>query len=74
MKPDIQAACTLAGASLLFVDYDDLEENDPLKAIRSLPTLQIRVGETWKSFVANEYTLWEETLMIQSATEGSDDF
>ena len=65
MKPDVISACKLAGANLSFIDFDELEEEDPLKGVKSLPTLQIMVDGEWKSFGATEYSAWGEVLMSQ---------
>lgn len=76
MKPDVVEACRRAGATLIYVDYDELEEDSPMKAIKSLPTFQIRIGTDWKSFVANDYSDWEALLMSQAVAVSSntDDF
>lgn len=76
MKPDVVEACRRAGATLFYIDYDELEEDSPLKAVKSLPTFQILVGADWKSFVANEYPAWEALLMAQAVADSSknDDF
>lgn len=66
MKPDVVADCLIAGATLSYVDYDELEEDSPLKAITSLPTFQILVGTKWNSFSANEYSAWKDILMSQA--------
>lgn len=73
MKPDAIAACALAGTTLLFVDYDELEEDSPMKAIKSLPTFQILLNNEWKSFSANEYSAWEALLMAQAVANPSND-
>jgi hypothetical protein len=68
MKPDVVADCLIAGATLSYVDYDELEEDSPLKAITTLPTFQIRSGTEWKSFSANDYSSWKDFLMSQAVT------
>lgn len=65
MKPDVINACKFAGANLSFIDFDELEEEDPLKGVKSLPTLQLMVDKEWKSFGATEYAAWGEALLSQ---------
>jgi hypothetical protein len=44
IKPDVVSHCTLAGATLEHVNYDDWDEEDPRRAeIKSLPTILMSV-------------------------------
>ena len=41
IKPDLVRVCELAGATLTVLDYDQMEENDPIKIdVKSLPTIR----------------------------------
>jgi hypothetical protein len=75
IKPDVVEACRFAGANLVFIDFDEIEEDNPLKGVKSLPTMQILIDKEWKSFSANEYSDWNALLMSQAViSPANDDF
>jgi hypothetical protein len=62
LKPDVIATCALIGATVTVVDYDELEEDDPLKeSIKALPSLLFRraVDCDWQMYEANAFDEWK---------------
>ncbi len=68
IKPRVAELCHLAGAQLEEVNYDELEEDGPLKAsITALPTIRTLVereggGGTWASYTPKELLAWEDAM------------
>ncbi len=69
IKPDVEALCRTAGATFSVVDYDNLEERDPVKeAVKALPTIRMRVGNSpWSTYVPAEIESWK-SAMLSAAT------
>ena len=70
IKPRVVEVCRLAGATLEEVNYDELEEDDSIKAsVSALPTVRLlveqegRVGE-WKAYKPSELDAWEDTVKV----------
>lgn len=77
IKPDVVATCAMAGATLVYVNYDELDEATQA-TVTSLPTIRMRVGveEEWKSWTANTLTDWKATVMATASVvpTGDEDF
>jgi thioredoxin-like negative regulator of GroEL len=72
LKPDIAGLCAIAGRALTVVNFDELEEDDPMKvAVKSLPTILM----DGKSYTAASIEAWK-TAVVDSVTlsTGGDDF
>jgi hypothetical protein len=65
IKPDVVNHCTLAGATLDHVNYDDWDEEDPRRAeIKSLPTILMSVdgGKTHQVYTAATIEDWKVAI------------
>ena len=59
IKPDVEALCKTAGAIFTIVDFDELEEDDPVKrAVTALPT--ILMGN--KAYTPSELDAWRSAI------------
>jgi hypothetical protein len=70
IKPIVQSTCALTGATYREVDYDELEDADPVKlSVKALPTIRVRVaGEmAWRIFVPAELDAWRDFMMNRVA-------
>ena len=70
IKPVVQSTCAIASATYREVDYDELDDNDPVKiAVKALPTIRVRVtGETtWRTFLPAELDAWRDFMMNRVA-------
>jgi hypothetical protein len=70
MKPDVEALCRSVGAKLSIVDYDELEEDDPVKqAVSALPTIRMRRGErVWSTYTPSEVESWRSAMMADAVS------
>ena len=76
VKPEVAAACSIAGATLTYVEYDDLCEADQA-AVTSLPTIRMRIGSdesSWKTWTANTLGDWKAELMATASAATDTDF
>ena len=66
IKPRVAELCRLAGASLEEVNYDELDDDSPLKAsVTALPTIRMIVESpeaTWKVYTPKELSVWEDQI------------
>lgn len=73
IKPGVEQACKNAGAELKIIDYDELEDRDPIKnRVTALPTLIIG-DKTYKPADSEE---WREVLAasaVATAVAGTAD-
>jgi hypothetical protein len=70
IKPGVQSTCAITGATYREVDYDELDDADPVKiAVKALPTIRVRMtGETfWRVFVPAELDVWRDFMMNRVA-------
>ena len=70
IKPVVQQTSAMAGAVYREVDYDELEEGDPVKAaVKALPTIRVRMRgeETWRIFVPAELDAWKDFMLNRIA-------
>jgi hypothetical protein len=77
LKPDIAAATTVAGASFAIIDYDTLDETDPVRnAVTALPMIRMRTGPDapWAAYTPAELDVWKADLMatVKIATNSLD--
>lgn len=67
IKPVVQQTSAMAGASYREVDYDELEDDNPVKvAVKALPTIRVRMaaeGSVWRSFTPAELEAWKEFML-----------
>lgn len=77
VKPEVAAVCALIGATLEYVEYDDLDE-DKQAAVTSLPTIRMRVSPEvgWTVWTANTLNDWKAAAMATAtvAPTGDEDF
>ncbi len=78
LKPDIRRLCEVAGVKFSIIDYDDLEEDDPVKtSVKALPTIRMRKGgdSEWKHFTPAEIEQWRAAITALPLTvTGDEDF
>jgi len=75
IKPEIEAHSVITGVSLTILDYDEMEESDPIKlAVKSLPTMRLRIGDSWTVYTADSLASLKEqmTAASLSVVTGSD--
>lgn len=74
VKPDVAAHCTMNGATLTIVDYEEMEETDKAD-IKSLPTIRLRRGPTgaWSIYTADTLETFK-TELAQASLKQSMDF
>ena len=66
----VQSTCAITGAAYREVDYDELDDTDPVKvAVKALPTIRVRMtGETsWRIFVPADLDAWRDFMMNRVA-------
>jgi thiol-disulfide isomerase/thioredoxin len=66
LKPDIAAVAAIAGATLEVVNFDELEDDAPVKlAVASLPTIlmQMEAGGPWASYTAHTMAEWKVAVL-----------
>lgn len=65
MKPDILRTVNMANAEFMYLNFDELDDDDEAKlAVKALPTVRMRVdGGDWKAFPAGEISVWKETIL-----------
>jgi thiol-disulfide isomerase/thioredoxin len=73
IKPEVEALCKTVGATFTVVDYDELEEDDPVKqAVKALPTIRMRCGDsTWSTYTPSEIETWKSAMLSTAATPTS---
>jgi hypothetical protein len=79
LKPDVIATCSMIGAAFSIVDYDDLDDDDPLKeSVKALPSLLFRrvAGGDWQLYGASAFEAWkqEATAAAVTGVAGDTDF
>jgi len=64
----------MVGAHLTYVDYDDMDEDDPVrKDIASLPTIRMRIGDgAWTVWTAATYEDWKTAVVAAAPKEDTD--
>jgi hypothetical protein len=68
----------MAGARFAVVDYDELDDCDPVKnSVTALPMIRMRRGGTdapWEAYTPAEMAVWKEALMgsVSAPTSGED--
>jgi len=71
IKPVVQQTSAMAGATYREVDYDELEDDDPVKAsVKALPTIRVRLaatGSEWRSFTPAELEAWKDFMLNRVA-------
>ena len=76
LKPEIQRLCTVAGVVFNIVDFDELDEDDPVKmAVKALPTIRMRSstdGE-WQTFRPTEIDAWKSAVTALPLTVTSNE-
>lgn len=78
LKPEIQRLCAVAGVNFNIVDYDELDDDDPVKiAVKALPTIRMRVAEApdWIMYRPIEIDVWKAAVTsLPLAVTGDEDF
>jgi hypothetical protein len=70
IKPRVAALCQIVGATLEEVNFDELEEDDTLKAsITALPTIRLMVEQSgkptgWKTYTPKDLEAWEDQMRL----------
>jgi thiol-disulfide isomerase/thioredoxin len=79
LKPEIQRLCAATGVSFGVVDYDELEEDDPVKvAVKALPTIRMRTADSggeWVTYRPTDIEAWKSAVTaLPLAVTGDEDF
>lgn len=82
LKPEIQRLCAAAGVSFDIVDYDELEDDDPVKtAVKALPTIRMRTsgsGADWVTYRPTEIDAWKAAVtalpLARAFAQSDEDF
>lgn len=78
LKPEIQRLCAAAGIAFSVVDFDELEEDDPVKlSVKALPTIRMRSpsasATAWTVYRPTELDTWRAAVTaLPIATSGED--
>ena len=69
LKPEVEETCKMAGVTLVYVDIEDLPEEEQ-KEIKALPTIKSRAEKetAWSFYTSKTLTLWKG-IMMQSALD-----
>lgn len=76
IKPDVEVVCRNVDAIFSIVDYDDLEEDDPVKkSVVALPTIRMRRGDgEWTSYKPSELETWRASMLEGAVKTTGEDF
>jgi thiol-disulfide isomerase/thioredoxin len=67
IKPEVEALCKTAGAKFVVLDFDDLEEDDPVKrAVTALPTILM----DGKAYTPAELDAWRAAITAAALAIG----
>lgn len=78
IKPEVKRYCEMAGAALTELNFDELEEGDPLKAsVKALPTIMMRLtapSSDWVSYAPADLEKWKAAILalIPVVTDNED--
>jgi hypothetical protein len=73
IKPEVAALCVTAGATLTVVDYDELEDDDPVKkSVTALPTIRMRSEGDWVSYTPADLDKWKTDVAALAAAPSND--
>lgn len=73
LKPDVVATCVAVDAAFSIVDFDDLDDDDPLKeSVKSLPSLLFRrvAGGDWQLYGASSFDSWKQDATAAALSSG----
>jgi thiol-disulfide isomerase/thioredoxin len=79
IKPRVSELCRIVGATLEEVNFDELEEDDTLKAsVTALPTIRLLVERDgkaggWAAYTPKEFQSWENQMMLLAGAGPGDD-
>ncbi len=77
LKPEIQRLCAAAGVKFDIVDYDELNDDDPVKlSVKALPTIRMRIagGADWQVYRPTEIDAWKSAVVARALAQGDEDF
>ena len=61
VKPDVVRYCTIAGADLTILDFEEMEEEEKAK-IASLPEIRMKNGDDWVIFTSSQLEEWKTAI------------
>ena len=61
VKPDVVRYCTIAGADLTILDFEEMEEEEKAK-IASLPEIRMKIGDAWIIFTSAQLEEWKTAI------------
>jgi len=78
LKPDIQLTSNAAQAEFVYLNFDELDDDDEAKlAVTALPTVRMRIGDgQWKNYPAADIPKWKEEILalVPVAPSADEDF
>jgi hypothetical protein len=79
IKPRVAELCRIVGATFEEVNFDELEDDDSLKAsITALPTVRLLIERdgrpgAWTAYTPKELSVWEEQMRLHVSVAPSGD-
>ena len=61
VKPDVVRYCTIAGADLTILDFEEMEEEEKAK-IASLPEIRMKIVDNWVVFTSAQMEEWKTAI------------
>lgn len=76
LKPIMTTICAVSGVKPTVIDYDALEEDDPVRAtVTSLPMIRMRINDgDWILYTAAQLEDWKAKIAEEAVTYGDLDF
>jgi hypothetical protein len=76
LKPIMATICAVSGVKPVIIDYDALEEEDPVRAtVTSLPMIRMRINDSdWILYTAAQLEDWKAKIAEVAVTHGDLDF
>ena len=77
LKPEIRNLCAAVGVKFSILDYDDLEEEDPVKlSVKALPTIRMRPSgrAEWIIYRPTEIEGWRAAMTALPVSTSGEDF
>lgn len=73
VKPEVARYCALTGATLIVVEYEEMEAVDK-DTVKSLPTIRMKndADPSWTVYTADTLEAWKTDIVKMAATTATD--